>query len=130
MGAYTAVKLIERYPVENLVFLVPAMYSVEAYPVAFNDGFTQIIRKPNSWEYSDAWELLADFKGKLFIVAAEFDRVIPYGVIEKIYASAIRARRKELQMAPGVSHFVFSELRAKNPKAFEHILDLMVETIE
>ena len=129
MGAYTAVKLIDRYPVENLVLLVPAMYTAEAYPVPFNDGFTQIIRKPDSWEHSDAWELLADFRGKLFIVAAEFDRVIPYGVIEKIYSSAVRARKKELYIAPGVSHFVFTELRAKNPRAFEHVLDMMVETI-
>ena len=129
MGADTAVKLIDRYPVENLILLVPAIYTTEAYPVPFNDGFTQIIRKPDSWEHSDAWELLADFRGKLFIVAAEFDRVIPYGVIEKIYSSAVRAQNRELYIAPGVSHFVFTELRAKNPKAFEHVLDMMVETI-
>jgi len=129
MGAYTAVKLIDRYPVENLVLLVPAMYTAEAYPVPFNGGFTQIIRKPDSWEHSDAWELLADFRGKLFIVAAEFDRVIPHGVIEKIYSSAVRAQNRELYIAPGVSHFVFTELRAKNPKAFEHVLDMMVDII-
>lgn len=130
MGAYTAVKLIDQYPVENLILLVPAMYTAEAYTVPFNDGFSQIIRKPNSWEHSDAWELLADFRGKLFVVAAEFDKVIPYGVIEKIYSSAIRARKKELYIAPGVSHFVFTELRAKNPKAFEHVLDMMVDTLK
>jgi pimeloyl-ACP methyl ester carboxylesterase len=129
MGAYTAVKLISRYPVENLVLLVPAMYAAEAYSVPFNDGFTSIIRRPNSWEHSDAWELLADFTGALFIVAAEFDRVIPRRVIEKIYSSATRARKKELYTAPGVSHFVFTELRAKNPKAFEHVLNMMVDTI-
>ena len=130
MGAYTAVKLMDRYPVETLVLLVPAMYAAEAYPVSFNSGFTQIIRKPNSWEHSDAWKLLADFRGKLFIVAAEFDRVIPPGVIEKIYSSAVRARKKELHIAPGVSHFVFTELRAKDPEAFERILDRMVDTIK
>jgi len=130
MGADTAVKLIDRYPVENLILLVPAIYTTEAYPVPFNDGFTQIIRKPDSWEHSDAWELLADFRGKLFIVAAEFDRVIPYGVIEKIYSSAVRAQNRELYIAPGVSHFVFTELRAKNPKAFEHVLDMMVDTMK
>lgn len=130
MGAYTAVKLLEQYPVDNFVFLVPAMYSAAAYPVPFNSGFTQIIRKPDSWADSDAWELLANFRGKLLIVAAEFDKVIPFGVIEKIYASAVQARKKELYVAPGVSHFVFTELRAKNPKAFEHVLDLMVETMK
>ena len=85
---------------------------------------------PNSWEHSDAWELLAGFTGKLFVVAAEFDRVIPLGVIEKIYSSAARARKRELYIAPGVSHFVFTELRAKNPKAFEHVLGMMVETMK
>jgi len=130
MGAYTAVKLLHRYPVENLILLVPAMYTADAYSVPFNDGFTQIIRQPNSWASSDAWEVLADFRGKLFVVAAEFDQVIPDDVIEKIYSSAIRANEKELYVAPGVSHFVFTELRAKDSKAFEHVLDLMVETMK
>ena len=129
MGAYTAVQLIRHYPVENLVLLVPAMYAAEAYSIPFNNGFTPIIRTPNSWEHSDAWRLLADFTGTLFIVAAELDRVIPRGVIDKIYSSATRARKRELYIAPGVSHFVFTELKVKNPKAFEHVLNMMINSI-
>ena len=41
MGAYTAVKLLEHYPVETMVLLVPAMYTKAAYRRSFGGGFTE-----------------------------------------------------------------------------------------
>ncbi len=118
MGAYTAVKLLEYYPIKSLILLVPAMYTSTAYTVPFNAGFTDIIRQSESWHHSDAWDILSGYRGRLLIIAAENDQVIPQGVISKIYDSALNARERKLFVAPRASHFVFTDLRSNNPDGF------------
>jgi len=122
MSAYTAVKLLEHYPIKNLILIVPAMYTARADSIPFNRGFTEIIRQPQSWIHSDAWPLLAAYRGRLLIVAAEHDRVIPRDVIDRIYNSAANAAQRELYIASGASHFVFTDLRSGNPEQFQYIL--------
>ncbi|UCF93686.1 MAG: alpha/beta fold hydrolase [Desulfobacterales bacterium] len=129
MGAYTAVKLLEHYPIATLILLVPAMYAAEAYHVPFGPQFSEIIRRPQSWQRSDAWDLLATYTGRLLIVAAEKDKIIPTGVIQKIYASASRAKERRLYVAPQATHFVFTDLRSNDPHEFERLLALIVETL-
>ena len=118
MGGYTAVKLLEYYPVKNLILVVPAMYDSKAYKVPFNKGFTEIIRRPQSWGDSDAWQVLSEYEGRLFIIAAEKDKVIPLAVVNKIYDSAVKAEKRLLFIAPQASHAVFTDLRSKNPEMF------------
>ena len=125
MGAYTAVKLLEHYPVEVLVLLVPAMYAAEACRVPFGPHFSEIIRRPESWQSSDAWALLAVYTGRLLIVAAENDMVIPPGIIRRLHDSAVCARDRRLCRIPGVSHFVFTDLRARDPAGLARVQDLI-----
>ncbi len=129
MGGYTAVKLLEYYPVKNLILVVPAMYDSKAYTVPFNNGFTEIIRRPQSWVDSDAWRVLSEYKGRLFIVAAEKDTVIPLAVVNKIYDSAVSAEKRLLFIAPQASHAVFTDLRSKNPEMFCSVFGQIVEML-
>ncbi len=129
MGGYTAVKLTERYPIANLILIGPAMYAAEAYAVPFNGGFTEIIRRANSWESSDAWEILSRFRGRLLVVAGENDRVIPPGVIRSIYESAANARERVLYVAPDTSHLIITDLRANDPPRLSEILGLMTRML-
>lgn len=130
MGAYTAVKLLEHYNIAHLILLVPAMYTSAAYAVPFNRGFTSIIRQPDSWAQSDAWDVLARYTGRLLIVAGEHNTVIPSGVIKRIYDSATRAKARQLYVAPQASHFVITDLRAHNPAALEHVLGLITAMLQ
>jgi len=123
MSAYTSVKLLEHYQIKTLILLVPAMYTSQAYSIPFNQGFSDIIRQPQSWVQSDAWRLLADYTGRLLIVAAEKDQVIPRDVVNRIYDSAVNATKRQLYIAPNASHFVFTDLRANDPKGFDHVFD-------
>ena len=129
MGGYTAVTLLSRYPVESLILVGPAMYVAEAYAVPFGAGFTEIIRRPRSWEGSDAWALLAGFAGRLLIVAGEHDAVIPPDVIQNIHDSARQARERTLYVAQGASHLIITDLRAHAPAQLDHVLELMTRTI-
>ena len=130
MGGYTAVTLLSRYHIANLILVGPAMYTAEAYTVPFNAGFTEIIRRPDSWQASDAWALLARFTGRLLIVAGENDAVIPSAVIRNIYDSAHHARERALYVAPGASHMIITDLRAHAPDQLDRVLDLMTRTLE
>jgi pimeloyl-ACP methyl ester carboxylesterase len=129
MSAYTAVKLLEHYQIKSLILLVPAMYTSQAYSIPFNQGFSDIIRQPQSWIHSDAWHILADYKGRLLIVAAAKDRIIPRGVINKIYDSAVNSSERELYIALNASHFVFTDLRSGNPEEFEYVFGRICEKL-
>lgn len=123
MSAYTSVKLLEHFHIKSLILLVPAMYTSQAYSIPFNRGFSDIIRQPQSWVQSDAWRLLADYTGRLLIVAAENDQIIPHAVINGIYDSAVNAAARKLYIAPNASHFVFTDLRKNDPDEFKYVFD-------
>jgi len=129
MGGYTAVTLLPRYQVESLILVGPAIYATEAYAVPFGAGFTEIIRRPRSWERSDAWALLAQFTGRLLIVAGEHDAIIPPDVIRNIHNSARQAGERTLYVAQGASHLIITDLRAHAPDQLDRVLDLMTRTI-
>ena len=109
---------------------MPAVYAAAAYTVPFGGGFSEIIRKRNSWLTSDAWGLLSKYTGRLFVVAAEKDRVIPYGVIEKICTSSVNAKEVRLYTAPNAPHFVFTYMRANAPVELGRVLDRIIEMLK
>jgi hypothetical protein len=129
MGAHTAIGLTARLPVAALVLIVPAVYAAAAERAPFGAPFRDLIRQPDSWMASRAWGHLARFGGRLLVVAGECDPVIPRGVTERIFASAVGASRRRLYVAPGTSHRVLTDLRARDPDALAGLLDLMVETL-
>ena len=104
MGAYTAIRLAEIFAVENLVLLVPAVYTPCAYGAPFGPEFSTVIRRPGSWQDSDAFDIISGFKGNLLVIAAESDDVIPREVVERIHASATNAKVRLLHVVPASSH--------------------------
>ena len=106
MSGYVAIKLSERYPVNNLVLIVPAVYHKKAINLEFNNGFSDLIRQDKSWDETDAWGILENFKGKLLIISAQNDKVIPAEVINKIFSSAKKASKKEIVEIKGSGHSI------------------------
>jgi uncharacterized protein len=104
MGGYTAIKLTEMFAVDHLVLLVPAVYTPCAYGVPFGPEFSAAIRRPGSWQDSDAFDIVSRFKGNLLVIAAESDDVIPRAVVERIHASAKNAAGSLLHVVPASSH--------------------------
>jgi uncharacterized protein len=129
MGAYTAVKLLEHVNVQTLVLLVPAMYTRRAYEVPFGPQFSGLIRQPQSWADSDAWDMLNRFTGRLLVVAGENDTVIPADVIQRICDSAENVAKRVLYVAPAASHFALTDLHYRDPEEFEHVLQMIADII-
>jgi uncharacterized protein len=124
MGAYTAVKLLQFYPVECLILFVPAMYHVDAYAVPFTSAFTEIIRKSKSWAGSDAWEILNGYKGRLLIINAGKDDIIPRDVIERIYEAGAHASRREIYTVRQSPHLLIQHL-AQEEREYKKVAGLI-----
>ncbi|MEE4606927.1 MAG: alpha/beta fold hydrolase [Desulfobacteraceae bacterium] len=123
MGAYTAIKLAETFSVDNLILLVPAVYTPQAYETPFGPAFSTVIRVPGSWQDSDAFRILEEFKGNLLVTAAEADAVIPMAVIQKIQASAHQAETNRLHIVPESRHLSLFPTQ----QDFQLALDMMVD---
>jgi hypothetical protein len=55
------------------------------------------------------------------------DEVIPQGVINKIYNSAVNAKECKLFVAPQTPHAVFTNLRSNNSESFCIVLRQIAE---
>jgi pimeloyl-ACP methyl ester carboxylesterase len=88
MGGHIACALASEVFVEALVFFGPAAYSVRAWDVPFDFGFTDIIREEGSFLDSDIVDLLRGFTGRALHVIGERDEIIPAGVTN-LYAEAL-----------------------------------------
>lgn len=123
MGAYNAIKLSQHIPIHSLVLVVPGVYTPEAYDIHFGTEFSQIIRHKNSWLLSDAWEIIQNFKGRLLIVSAEKDEVVPNQIPQKLFDSATQCEWKHHLVIPKAIHkgfmeYLFSSDELKNQFSF------------
>lgn len=110
MGGYVALKMLPFYDVKNLILFCPAVYDKRVFEISFNQGFSEIIRKPNSWENSDIFSSLETFSGNLLLFIGKNDTVIPRGVIDLIDAHSSRAARKEIIRLDNCPHAIHSWL--------------------
>lgn len=113
MGGYIAIKMLEFYDLKSLILFCPALYDKNAYNVRFDQGFTEIIRTPDSWKNSDVLDLLKKFKGNILIITGTKDEIIPSDVIELIMRHTPNAAKKELYWIPECPHKIFNWLSDK-----------------
>lgn len=129
MGGYIALKMLELFVVKNLVLFCPAIYSKTALNVQFNQGFTEIIRQPDSWKDSDILDFLEKFSGNLLIVIGEDDEVIPEGVIELLDKHSLNTNKKEIIKIPNCSHQILFWLK-QHPEIANRISEKIMEFIK
>ncbi|HWW05855.1 alpha/beta hydrolase [Collimonas sp.] len=130
MGAYNAIKLTQTHQVGALILIVPGVYTPAAYDVPFGPQFSEIIRRERSWADSDAWEILAQFKGELLVIAAEHDAVIPAEIPERLLSSARQAASRQLRVVAGTDHnYLFPLLSKERPAEFDELMGLIVDCV-
>jgi len=108
MGGHIALELLRVVPIQNLILFCPAIYTPEAFNLPFDERFSNVIRKPESWKNAEVIKSLQNFTGKILIMIGEKDEVIPKGVIELINSNAMSAVRKEIFIIPNVGHQILS----------------------
>ena len=130
MGAYNAIRLLETRRVDALVLVVPGVYTPAAYDVPFGAGFSAVIRAPRSWEATDAWDILGKFTGRLLVIAAQNDAVIPPEIPVRLVDAARRASWRKLHVVAGAQHNrLFAQL-AERPADFAATLALVYACLD
>ncbi|HEX8957173.1 MAG TPA: alpha/beta hydrolase [Burkholderiaceae bacterium] len=125
MGAYNAIRLTQTHEVGSLILIVPGVYTPSAYGLPFGPQFSSAIRRERSWEDSDAWEILSRYRGRLLVIAAGNDAVIPREIPERLVASSVNAQWRRLLVVPDTEHrHLFAPL-LERPKEFDDAMALI-----
>ncbi|MBS1229908.1 MAG: alpha/beta hydrolase family protein [Proteobacteria bacterium] len=125
MGAYNAIKLLEARQVESLVLVVPGVYTPAAYELPFDAGFSAVIRAQRSWEATDAWDIVGRFTGRLLVIAAQNDTVIPPEIPWRLVEAAGKASWRQLHVVADAQHNRLFSLLAERPAAFAETIELI-----
>lgn len=86
MSGQTVADLAAHYGprVAAIGLCAPAVYAERAWPVRFAEGFTEIIRTPDSWRHSPALDVYRAYTGRAVLVVPAVDAVIPPAVTEAV----------------------------------------------
>ena len=89
MGGYLALKLLEKIDVPNLILFCPAAYATSAWSLPFGGGFTEDIRRQDSFLESDAETICRAYRGNVLYFIGDRDEIIP-APIDRIYRESFR----------------------------------------
>ena len=119
-----ALRLLSTVDCSHLILQVPGVYTPQAYRLPFGPAFSAVLRQPDSWHDSDAWDCLATFRGHLLIVEASGDTVIPRTLVDKLHASATQARSRQRLLLGGAGHQLAAHWQ-RHPAAASHYRQLL-----
>lgn len=125
MGGHIALELLSEIPINNIILFCPAAYTSEAYTLPFGKGFTNVIRRPNSYLNATVFKKLENFSGNFILFIGEEDQIIPKEVIEMYDHFASNTKRKKIIRIPNAPHSIHVWLE-KNPE----YLDLVFSEIK
>ncbi len=118
MGAHIAVELLAFYNIKSLILMAPAVYGKEAFEIQFDQGFTEVIRKKESWKSASTMELLKKFNGNFYLYIGENDNVIPQEVIGMLNENATKSASFRLIRLDGAPHELHSWIEKDEPLSF------------
>jgi pimeloyl-ACP methyl ester carboxylesterase len=103
MGGYVAAELLAFVQPRALVLSCPALYVAQAFEARFAHDFTDILRKSQDFSNARPLPLLRAFRGRVLLITAGQDRVIPASVIETYRRAIPPANLEELHL-PDAPH--------------------------
>ncbi len=110
----------------HVVTLVGAVYDGAAFDLPFGPSFSAVLRRPDSWRNATVLSLIGRYTGRLTLIRAREDAVIPAEVAELIREHAVAASACRIIDLPGVDHRV-SERSQQDAALREQLADLILE---
>lgn len=131
MSGQTVADLVEHFGdrVVTVVACAPGVYGKEAWDVPFGAGFTELIRKPESWRESAAFGVYARFTGRAVLVLPEEDQVIPAGVTAAVESALGTSSDLAVVRLTGAGHQLGSWL-ADRPRHRQLVVDAALSASE
>ena len=118
MGGYIAMKIVESLDIRNLILFCPAAYSKSAWNLKFGSGFTDEIRRKDSFLESDVEEICENFNGNVLLVYGNDDNVIPLQVQNSYSVSFSKAKYFKRISIPNCPHpihrWIQNDLKGKS----------------
>lgn len=96
----------EENRIGHLVTIVGAVYDRVAFDIPFGPDFSAALRRPDSWRDAAALELVRHYPGRITLVRATEDKVVPGEIADLIKQNAHAARACRIVDLPGVDHRV------------------------
>lgn len=110
--------------IAHLVTIVGAIYDGAAFTLPFGPSFSAALRRPDSWRDADTLALIRNYRGRITLVRASDDQVIPREVADLIAANAQAAEACRIVELPGIDHRV-SERCAQDESLRELLAQLI-----
>lgn len=121
MGGFLAPLIAASDPIiKNVILLAAAAYSPDAEDKKLNSEFTQIIRKPNSWENSRSFAVLETFAGRVLVLYGENDTAIPYEIKNRY--QKITHNKGEWYTIADAGHNLITAESPKEQKAIDTVI--------
>ncbi|MET9481795.1 alpha/beta fold hydrolase [Streptomyces sp. NPDC006638] len=131
MSGQTVADLTAHYGrrVTALGLCAPAVYARRAWRLPFADGFTGVIRTPESWRDSAALDTFRTFTGRAVLLVPAHDTVIPAAVTRAV-AEALGARADFTHLVhAGADHKLGLWLR-DHPRERGEFADALVHPVQ
>ncbi|MFB9572955.1 alpha/beta hydrolase [Streptomyces yanii] len=94
MSGQTVADLVAHYGsrVVSIGLCAPAVYAPEAWSVPFGAGFTEIIRTPDSWRRSPAFDVFRSLSTRAVLATPLTDTIIPPAVTHAVAGALATSR--------------------------------------
>ncbi|TDY96953.1 UNVERIFIED_ORG: hypothetical protein DFO49_1423 [Herbaspirillum seropedicae] len=92
--------------ITHVVTLVGALYDGAAFMLPFGPAFSAALRRPHSWRDAEVLQMIRAYRGRLTLIRASEDAVIPAEIAELIRQHASSASDCRIVDLPGVDHRV------------------------
>ncbi|MFJ4879474.1 alpha/beta fold hydrolase [Streptomyces sp. NPDC088745] len=130
MSGQTVADLAAHYGprVAAVGLCAPAVYAARAWPVAFGDGFTGIIRTPDSWRNSPALDVFRRLPAgvRAVLVTPAVDAVIPPAVTEAVAGALDASRAAYVRMVLPAADHRLSLWFAAEARSREEFVDVLL----
>ena len=104
MGGHVAAVAAQKHGFAALGLVIPAAYSARAAELRFGPTFSTAIRKPRSWEDSNAFHAVSQFRGRLQIISGEYDAVVPAEIPQQYFKVAVHCTERHHHVVAGSGH--------------------------
>jgi hypothetical protein len=130
MGGFIAALLAPQLKPRSVVLISPAIYADEAMEIKLDQNFPTAARASGDYMNSSALRALSTFEGKLLIIAAERDTVLPKGTIDLYAGCARSAKSAKVITLDTAEHKVNLWLQEQEEERSRVLSEVLAVTIE
>jgi dienelactone hydrolase len=109
-GGFLASLISSEYIFKSMVLTVPAAYTPTAMSVIHGSNIRTL---GDTFKDSLSYKEIGIFKGDLLVIGAEFEDLLPQGMVEKYFEAAKNVRKKEAYVLKEAKHVIRLYPKAK-----------------